>query len=143
MSSGFLAATACLALLAVTAAVGQESRRTIWDGVFSDDQALRGQRAYTQSCARCHADDLLGTSNAPALVGQPFFSRFDRSTADDVVQTIRRTMPQEAPNSLAAEAYVDVVSYLFKANGSPAGAAELTTDRAMLQQVFVTTKEGR
>ena len=44
-------------------------------------------------------------------------------------------MPQEAPDSLGAEAYVDIVSYLFKANGSPAGSGELTPDRARLQQV--------
>jgi hypothetical protein len=59
------------------------------------------------------------------------------------MQTIRQTMPQEAPNSLAADAYVDIVTYLFKANGSPAGAAELTADRANLQQVLVTAKEVR
>ena len=42
-----------------------------------------------------------------------------------------------------AEAYVDIVSYLFKANGSPAGAAELPADRARLQQVLVTAREVR
>src|SRR5215208_115959 len=141
MSTGFLAATAFFAALLGTVIAAQESRRTIWDAVFSEDQALRGQRGYTQSCARCHADDLLGTSNAPALVGQPFFAHFDRSTADDVVQAIRRTMPQDAPNSLGTEAYVDIVTYLFKANGAPAGVGELPADRAVLQQVFVTTKE--
>jgi ankyrin repeat protein len=125
------------------AAPAQETGRTIWDGVFTEAQASRGQRGYALSCARCHADDLLGSSTAPALVGQPFFARFDRSTADDVTQTIRQTMPQEAPDSLGAEAYVDIVSYLFKANGSPAGAAELTADRARLRQVMVTAKEVR
>jgi cytochrome c553 len=127
----------------VAATSTQTAGRTIWDGVFTEAQASRGQRGYVQACARCHADDLLGSSNAPALVGQPFFARFDRSTADDVMQTIRQTMPQEAPDSLGAEAYVDIVSYLFKANGSPAGAAELTADRANLQQVLVTAKEVR
>ena len=121
----------------------QETSRTIWDGVFTEAQASRGQRGYAQACARCHAEDLLGSSTAPALVGQAFFARFDRSTADDVTQTIRQTMPQEAPDSLGAEAYVDIVSYLFKANGSPAGAAELTADRARLRQVLVTAKEVR
>jgi len=143
MSRGCLAATALLTVLLVTIAAGQDSRRTIWDGVFTEDQATRGQRGYAQSCTRCHADDLLGNSNAPALVGEAFFNRFNQSTADDVVQTIRRTMPQEAPNSLGAEAYVDIVSYLFKANGSPVGAAELISDRAALQQILVTMKEGR
>ena len=124
-------------------AAGQESRRTIWDGVFSDAQATRGQQAYRQSCAKCHAEDLLGTGNAPALVGEPFLGRFDRATADDVVQTIAQTMPQEGPGSLGAAVYVDVVAYLFKANGSPAGAADLPADRATLKQVLVTANERR
>ena len=140
---------ACAAAVLVAAvalgppAAGQESRRTIWDGVFSDAQAARGQQAYRQSCAKCHAEDLLGTGNAPALVGEPFLGRFDRATADDVVQTIRQTMPQEAPDSLGAAAYVDIVAHLFKANGSPAGAADLPADRATLKQVLVTAKEVR
>jgi mono/diheme cytochrome c family protein len=125
------------------AARGQESRRTIWDGVFSDAQAMRGEGGYTRSCAKCHAADLLGTGNAPALVGEPFLGRFDRSTVDDVVQIVRQTMPQEAPDSLGPDAYVDIVTYLFKVNGSPAGSAELSADRAVLKQVFVSAKEER
>ncbi len=125
------------------AARGQESRRTIWDGVFSDAQATRGQVGYARACAKCHAADLLGTGNAPALVGEPFLGRFDRSTVDDVVQIVRQTMPQEAPDSLGPDTYVDIVTYLFKANGSPAGSADLTTDRAALKQVLVTAKEVR
>jgi mono/diheme cytochrome c family protein len=127
----------CLAAVATA----QESRRTIWDGVFSDQQAARGQRGYAQACATCHAEDLLGTGNAPALVGEPFLARFNRASADDVVQTIRQTMPQDAPDSLDAEAYVDIVTYLFKANGSPAGTGELPPDRATLKQVLVTARK--
>jgi S-disulfanyl-L-cysteine oxidoreductase SoxD len=123
------------------AIAAQENQRTIWDGVFSDQQASRGQAGYKQACAACHADDLLGTSNAPPLVGEGFLVRFNRSTADDVVQTVRQTMPQEAPDSLSVEAYVDIVTYLFKANGSPAGTGELPADRAILKQVLVTARK--
>jgi S-disulfanyl-L-cysteine oxidoreductase SoxD len=132
----------CLAA-AVAGQAAQENRRTIWDGVYSAAQAGRGERGYAQSCATCHAEDLLGTTNAPPLVGEPFLGRFDRQTADDVVLTVRQTMPQEAPNSLGLDAYVDIVAYLFKANGSPAGSADLPADRAMLKQVLVTAREVR
>jgi ankyrin repeat protein len=118
----------------------QDARATIWDGVFTEAQAKRGEDAYAKSCAKCHAEDLLGSTNAPALVGQPFFARFDRITADDVVDVIRRTMPQEAPDTLGMPAYADIASYLFKANGAPAGKAELSTDRAKLRDVLVTSR---
>lgn len=137
------AAAAVTMLITAAAASGQEGQRTIWEGVYSEAQAVRGQRGYAQACAKCHAEDLLGAGNAPALVGEPFLGRFDRASADDVVLIIRQTMPQEAPDSLGSAAYVDIVSYLFKANGSPAGPSDLPADRATLKQVLVTSKEAR
>jgi mono/diheme cytochrome c family protein len=131
-------------VMAAAVVPGQQGPRTIWDGVFSDAQAARGKQVYVTACAKCHADDLLGKDNAPALVGEPFLGRFDRSTVDDVVLVVRQTMPQEAPDSLGPQAYVDIVTYLLKANGSPAGATDLSTDRAALKQVLVTAaRESR
>src|SRR5690606_13226293 len=92
--------------------------RTSRDGVFTEAQAERGQQVYRQSCASCHAEDLLGSGFGPALVGTPFTMRWEGSTIHDLVQTIRRTMPQEAPDSLGTQAYVDLITYLLKANGS-------------------------
>ena len=43
--------------------------RTIWDGVFTEEQAGRGQKIYVVSCAPCHKTDLLGDSGTPALAG--------------------------------------------------------------------------
>ena len=118
----------------------QDARSTIWDGVFTDAQAQRGEDAYIRACAKCHADDLLGSTNAPALVGQAFFARFDRTSTDDVLDVIRRTMPQEAPDTLGMQAYADIVSFMLKTNSAPAGTAELPTDRAKLREILVTSR---
>ena len=112
--------------------------KTIWDGVFTDDQAGRGQKIYAVSCAPCHKTDLLGDSGTPALAGTDFFSRFGGSSVDDLVKTIRASMPQDAPDSLGTPAYVDLVGYLLKANGGSAGAAELSQDSAVLKQIRIT-----
>lgn len=119
----------------------QAGGKTIWDGVFTDAQATRGQETYNKACATCHAEDLLGSTNAPALVGEAFFSRFNRTSADDVIDVIRRTMPQEAPDTLGMPAYADIASYIFKANGSPAGSAELPVDRTTLREILVTSRQ--
>ena len=71
----------------------------IWDGVFTEAQAARGQERYRTACAACHAEDLLGASG-PALVGQAFLDRWNGSTVLDMVQVIQQSMPQEAPDSL-------------------------------------------
>ena len=118
----------------------QDARSTIWEGVYTDEQAKRGEQAYAKSCAKCHAEDLLGSTNAPALVGQAFFARFDRQSADDVVDVIRRTMPQEAPDTLGMPMYADIVSFLLRSNAAPAGKTELPTDRARLREILVTSR---
>ena len=112
--------------------------KTIWDGVFTDEQAGRGSKIYAVSCAPCHKTDLLGDSGTPALAGADFFSRFGGSSVDDLVKTIRASMPQDAPDSLGTPAYVDLVGYLLKANGGSAGAAELSQDSAVLKQIRIT-----
>ena len=103
--------------------VGAQEKRTMWDGVYSDTQAKRGQDAYKTSCAPCHKADLLGDAGAPALAGPEFFSRWNGSSADDLVKTIRASMPQDAPDTLGTQTYVDLVTFLMKSNGAPSGAA--------------------
>jgi uncharacterized protein len=112
--------------------------RSIWDGVFTEEQAGRGQKVYVVSCAPCHKTDLLGDSGTPALAGADFFARFNGSSVDDLVKTIRASMPQDAPDSLGTPAYVDLVGYMLKANGGPAGTAELSQDSAVLKQIRIT-----
>jgi hypothetical protein len=47
-------------------------------------------------------------------------------------------MPQNAPDSLGDRAYVDLISYLLQANGSPAGSMELSLDVAELEKISIT-----
>ena len=110
--------------------------RSIWDGAFTEGQAARGQERYRTACAMCHADDLLG-AQGPALVGQAFLDRWAGSTVFDMMQVIKQSMPQEAPDSLGLPAYVDIVSFLLKSNGAPAGASELPTESDALRKILV------
>jgi len=112
--------------------------RTNWDGVYSDEQADRGKQVYTRACAVCHLDTLQGDSVSPTLVGPSFFARFPDATALEMVSTIRSSMPQNAPDSLGDQAYVDLVSYLLKVNGNRSGQAELKTDVAELEKILIT-----
>jgi ankyrin repeat protein len=116
------------------------NRKSIWTGVYSAGQAERGQTLYRQACAHCHSEDLLGERSAPALVGQPFSARWANLSVDEMLQVIRRTMPQEAPDTLGTQGYVDIISYMLKANGAAPGSAELPADGAALQQIVVTNR---
>jgi cytochrome c len=122
-----------------SSALGAQGSKVSSQGVYTEAQAARGQTAYMESCARCHAEDLLG-GGAPPLVGEGFANRFGGNSAEAMVKTIRRTMPQEAPDSLTTQQYVDIASFLLKSNGSPAGADELPTDGALLQQIQIASR---
>jgi hypothetical protein len=84
--------------------------------------------------------DLLGERDAPPLVGAHFATRWAGFTAEDIYSTIKRTMPQEAPDSLGAPVYADIVSYMLKANGAAPGAEELPPDPERLKQLRVTAR---
>ena len=139
-----VASIACLAFASrLLVTQGAASGSTVWDRIFTEVQASRGEAAYGRSCAACHKEDLLGSGTAPALAGEEFFRRWNESTLDDVVQTMKSSMPQDAPDSLAAQVYVDIVTYLLKASGSPTGSEELTANRDRLKLVRVTTPSSR
>jgi cytochrome c len=138
-----VATIACLAFASRLLVAQGASGRTVWDGVFTEVQASRGEAAYGRSCAACHKEDMLGSGTAPAVAGEEFFRRWNESTLDDLVQTMKSSMPQDAPNSLTAQVYVDIVTYLLKASGSPTGSEELTANRDRLKLVRVTTPSSR
>jgi S-disulfanyl-L-cysteine oxidoreductase SoxD len=118
---------------------GAAPGKSIWDGVYTEAQATRGQERYRTACAACHADDLLG-AQGPALAGQAFLDRWAGSPVFDMVQVIKQSMPQEAPDSLGLPAYVDIVAFLLKSNGGPAGASELPTEADALKRILVASR---
>ncbi len=120
------------------ATVTQENiMRSVWDGVYTEEQARRGARTYTQECSQCHLDDLLGDGIAPPLVGNAFSFRWTDLSVGDIFAAIRTTMPQGAPASLSARAYVDIAAFLLSVNNYPAGAEELEPDASTLEQIKI------
>ena len=114
--------------------------RSVWDAVYSADQAQRGQAAYMDSCAPCHAKDLRGDSTAPSLVEESFAFQWNDTSVGELFTRIRTLMPSDRPNSLSAQRYRDIVAFLLQANKFPSGATELDADLDALQQIRITSK---
>ncbi len=115
------------------------SKKTVWDRVFSEAQATRGEALYKKSCTVCHRDDLSG-SDGPPLKGLDFFIRWRGQTIAEMLEEIRSTMPIGSPESLAPQTYLDIMSFLFRFNGVPVGTADLTADPDVLPHIIVTEK---
>ena len=97
------------------------------DQVYTDAQAARGAGVYGVSCAGCHRADL-GGNTGPALREERFAREFAGKDLKTLFTRIATTMPRNAPATLGDNAYLDVVAYVLRENGFPAGSRELTAD---------------
>jgi mono/diheme cytochrome c family protein len=126
--------TALAAALSSSTMVAQQ--KTAKDGVFSAEQAKRGEMLYTDTCAACHDPALIG-GVGPALSGKDFFTGWKEMTVGDLFGKIKNEMPLTAPGTLTPEQTADVVSYILSFNKFPAGAAALAADPAPLKDIKI------
>ncbi len=108
---------------------------SVWDGIYTEGQAKRGQTLYEENCVSCHQIDLSGQDNAPPLVGHEFVTYWNGHSVGDLFEVTRTTMPKDSPGSLRQEQYADLLAYLLSANKFPAGETELQANAARLKQI--------
>ena len=77
--------------------------RSVWDGVYSKEQAGRGQAAYNSKCAGCHGEALLGGEDSPPLVDKDFLDKWNGRSVGDLVELTRKTMPADGPGKLSRQ----------------------------------------
>ena len=112
---------------AVVHAAQVQPASSTWDGVYTDAQAKLGQDAYTKACAECHGQDLAGDGFAPGLKGPDFLTNWNGLSVGDLFDRIRVSMPPDNPSSVGSKEKIEIVAYILKEGGFPAGQAELPT----------------
>ena len=137
-----LSALVFLAMAAGAAQPSPSTKQSVWDGVFTETQASRGERQYGRACERCHGADLAGdpVNEIPALSLDTFMTSWNGKNVKDLVDTVKRSMPKDKPGSLGTGAYVDVVAYLLHANRFPAGSRELPRVPEELEAIVIERK---
>jgi mono/diheme cytochrome c family protein len=122
--------------------LGQQSAsRSVWDGVYSEEQSKRGEALYRTSCAKCHGDTLTGGEAAPPLTGGEFLSNWNGLTVGDLFERIRVSMPADRPGALSSAQNADILAYMLRVNQFPAGKTELERQAEILKQIrFEATK---
>jgi mono/diheme cytochrome c family protein len=123
-------------LVALTSA---QAPRTVWDGVYTREQAQRGEKLYEQECGRCHGDDLTGIEAAPALTGSNFAATWEGVPLSDLVERMRVSMPQDKPGSLSRAQNADVLAYMLQVSRFPAGEKPLEGQTSVLSQITFRT----
>ena len=112
------------------------SARSVWDGVYTEEQAKRGEAFYEKQCSACHGDKLAGRESAPPLTGGAFLSNWNGLPLSDLFERVRRTMPQNAPGKLSRQQNADILAYVLSFNKFPAGKTELYRQVEMLKEIL-------
>ena len=113
----------------------QPASRSVWAGVYTAEQAKRGDALYAQYCASCHGTSLEGGEMAPPLAGGQFNANWNGLTLGDLLERIRISMPQNSPGSLNRQQYVDIVALMLSAGNFPDGMSELPRETESLKQI--------
>jgi S-disulfanyl-L-cysteine oxidoreductase SoxD len=109
-------------------ASAQAPTRSTRDGVYTADQAAKGQDLYRGKCQSCHTTSGHSGRNFQTnwAAGRPLAVLFSY---------ISQEMPQDAPASLSADESTQLVAYLLRLNGLPAGSTALPSTADALQGI--------
>jgi S-disulfanyl-L-cysteine oxidoreductase SoxD len=103
--------------------------------VVPAEQAQRGQNAFLSSCTTCHSSSEFNDT--------AFQTRWRNRTAADLFDLLSATMPEDAPNSLPAERYVEIVAYLLRLNGFESSEGQEAWDLSALEGLSLASLGGR
>lgn len=129
-----LAIFACAALTGAWRLAAQ-TQSSLWDGVYTDEQATRGSAVYVDQCARCHGADLTGGDEVPPLTGGQFLSNWNTLSVNDLFERIRVSMPADRPGRLSRQQDADILAYVLSFDKFPSGKSELGTQAETLKQI--------
>jgi mono/diheme cytochrome c family protein len=103
--------------------------KSVNDGVFTAEQAARGEQIFKGKCGSCHYPG--------RFTGEDLFKPWAGKPLAELFSVMRESMPEDNPGTLPAQEYGDVVAYFLQLNKFPPGADELIgTDEAMAAILF-------
>jgi len=136
----FLAFFVLFLAITLEAQTTPEPKKTVWNGVFTDAQAVRGQKEFEKNCMRCHEGDTAEDDWAARFRGMGFMERWREYDVDALFTFIKLTMPRRQPKSLPDQTYLDIVASMLQANHFPAGSRELKLEE--LKDIQIEGRDG-
>lgn len=146
MKITILRMAALLALGGAFDSLCAQGPESVWAGAYTQPQAQRGEAQYKQECAACHGDALEGDGQTerakqlvralPPLSGDVFKGNWNGRPLSDLFDKMIKTMPRDDPGKISRTQNADILAYLLKFNGFPAGQAELPSDPGLLTETL-------
>ena len=107
--------------------------KSVLEGVYTEEQARRGEKITNDVCGDCHMEDWFTGSLLESWAG---------ATVEMLYELISTTMPEDRPGSLERQQYADVLAYIFELNGLPAGQGELSAKKEALRAILIEKGRG-
>ena len=107
--------------------------RTTASGVYTDEQAKRGEETYMNICVSCHT--------ATEYKNKKFRTKWDGRPLSELYDLISQKMPDDAPGSLMPKEYAQALAYILRLNEAAPGKSELPSDSAALKDIKIDFKD--
>jgi mono/diheme cytochrome c family protein len=124
---------------ALTVTVGAQGAKSSNEGVYTADQATKGEAVYKENCAACHGDNLEGSGPMPPLAGKDFLANWQGKTIGDLFEKTQTSMPATAPGTLTPEQTADLMAYMLAQGKYPAGSTALPDKMDALKTITIDT----
>ena len=133
----FAGVAAPVLVTGVVAASAQDlAEPSVRDGVYTVEQADRGEAIYDERCTVCHGDIRAIIPDMAALLGDHTFRNFWRGRSlGEMFGYIRETMPQDEPGTLTAAQTAAIMAHILRGNRLPAGETALPEDEEKLNAI--------
>jgi mono/diheme cytochrome c family protein len=107
---------------------------TVLDGVYTEDQANRGDDLAQSNCMACHSPGEWSNGR--------YIGLWDGRSVAELFDNLEGTMPYDEPGRLTRQEYSDIIAYIFRLGDLPAGDVPLPSDADGLAQIQVVRPGG-
>src|SRR5215470_9142343 len=128
-------------LLGGSVALALQTGETLNTGIYTDQQAMRGQTLYQKRCSTCHSANLAGRTGPP-LTGDDFLSNWDTQPLLELANKILKTMPKDDTAALTPQESADLLAYILQSNKFPSGRVDLILNEATLKDITLPRRAG-
>lgn len=100
---------------------------SIYAGVYTLNQADRGEAIQRAACSACHSP--------PDWARGRVLSGWNGRSVYEFVSNLQSIMPLDAPGSLSLQHYTDIAAYMLELNSVPPGDTELSSDEDAQREI--------
>ncbi len=105
------------------------------DGIFTTEQAQRGEGLFDQHCARCHS--------LQEFTGFSFTTNWSGTSPAALYLIIANNMPLDQPGSLGNAQVTALLAHILAENGMPAGDSPLEADLEFLSSITIAAAHSK